>query len=255
MRENMMRAGALGLTLGNIRTLAVVGVVLFALQSAAAQQPTVPSALDFTCHGYDEGATRAYNCIPAAGQESMMPTFVPPVGSTCNGGRIDEFPAGRLVFQIRCQEAGGGFPAPGTPGGAWSRSGTGSEVFRKPVGVVRVRARSSYSGEAAIFVVYCRSMPELGSGSPKTPIVNEVLGSGVGNDGSEGIYQMANCPEIELVTVPQNVRWWISQESGSTAYTPSRSWANVTGAGGGLSAEALAALARATEVERSAQGQ
>ena len=88
-----------------MRTLAVAFVVAVAsLSSATAQQPTVPATLDFTCHGYDEGATRAYNCIPAAGQESSMPTFVPPVGSTCNGGRIDEFPAGRLVFQIRCQE-------------------------------------------------------------------------------------------------------------------------------------------------------
>ena len=107
-RENKNRVG-------NIRTFVVVGVVLFALQSAAAQQPTVPAALDFTCHGYDEGATRAYNCIPAAGQESMMPTFVPPVGSTCNGGSIDEFPAGRLVFQIRCQETR---TPPPTTGGA-----------------------------------------------------------------------------------------------------------------------------------------
>ncbi len=97
-----------------MRTLVVVGVVLFSLQSATAQQPTMPSMLDFTCHGYDEGATRAYNCIPAAGQEHAMPTFVPPVGSTCNGGRIDEFPAGRLVFQIRCQETQTPPPPPTT---------------------------------------------------------------------------------------------------------------------------------------------
>ena len=80
-----------------MRTLPVAVIIAVAsLSSATAQQPTVPATLDFTCHGYDEGATRAYNCIPAAGQESSMPTFVPPAGSTCNGGRIDEFPAGRL---------------------------------------------------------------------------------------------------------------------------------------------------------------
>ena len=84
--------------------LIAVAVVVAFFVSPTAQERTVPSALDFTCHGYDEGVTRAYNCIPAAGQEGSMPTFVPPVGSTCNGGRIDEFPAGRLVFQIRCQE-------------------------------------------------------------------------------------------------------------------------------------------------------
>lgn len=78
-------------------------VAVFSLPSFA-QERTVPAQVDFTCHGYDEGSTRAYNCIPAAGQERSMSTFVPPVASTCNGGRIDEFPAGRLVFQIRCQE-------------------------------------------------------------------------------------------------------------------------------------------------------
>ncbi|MCY4056707.1 MAG: FKBP-type peptidyl-prolyl cis-trans isomerase [Gammaproteobacteria bacterium] len=33
-----------------------------------------------------------------------MHTFVPPVGSLCDSGRIDEFPPGRIVFQIRCQD-------------------------------------------------------------------------------------------------------------------------------------------------------
>ena len=86
------------------RLFVIVAIAVACLSSTTAQQPTIPSTLDFTCHGYDEGDTRAYNCIPAPGSESSMPTFVPPVGSTCNGGRIDEFPAGRIVFQIRCQE-------------------------------------------------------------------------------------------------------------------------------------------------------
>lgn len=88
-----------------MRTFLIVTaiVTVFSLPSFA-QQRTVPAQLDFTCHGFDEGSTRAYNCIPAEGQEQSMSTFVPPVGSTCNGGRIDEFPAGRRVFQIRCQQ-------------------------------------------------------------------------------------------------------------------------------------------------------
>ena len=83
--------------------IATTIVMAFSLPSFA-QERTVPAQLDFTCHGYDEGTTRAYNCIPAEGHEQSMSTFVPPAGSTCNGGRIDEFPAGRRVFQIKCQE-------------------------------------------------------------------------------------------------------------------------------------------------------
>ena len=111
-----------------MRTLVVATMIVatVAFHSPSAQQPTNPATLDFTCHGYDEGNTRAYNCIPDAASESSMPTFVPPVGSTCNGGRIDEFPAGRLVFQIRCQEG-------------WTRSGTGPDFFSKPIGATRVR--------------------------------------------------------------------------------------------------------------------
>ena len=223
-----------------MRTLTVAVIVAVAsLSSATAQQPTVPATLDFTCHGYDEGATRAYNCIPAAGQESSMPTFVPPVGSTCNGGRIDEFPAGRLVFQIRCQET---LAAPSPS--AWSRSGTGPNFFTKPIEAVRVRIESSFTGRAGNFIVWCRS--------PSTSlIVNELIGSAFGNSGTVGIYRMANCQEVEVDT-EQSANWTFSQEQSLKAFTPPRSWANVTGAGGGLSADALAALAKATDAERRA---
>jgi hypothetical protein len=65
---------------------------------------TVPETLPFICHGYDEGVTRAYNCIPSETDKVYMPTFVPPAGSLCNDGSIQEFPPGRLVFQIRCED-------------------------------------------------------------------------------------------------------------------------------------------------------
>ena len=61
---------------------------------------TAPPTLDLTCHGYDEGATRAYNCIPVPSQQHHMGTFVPAVGSACDGGSIAEFPAGRIVVFV-----------------------------------------------------------------------------------------------------------------------------------------------------------
>ena len=220
------------------RLLVIVVVSVAWLSSVTAQQPTVPATLDVTCHGYDEGVTRAYNCIPAAGQESSMPTFVPPVGSTCNGGRIDEFPAGRIVFQIRCQETA-------TSTTAWGRSGTGPDYFTKPLGVTRVRIESTFSGSSANFIVWCYN--------PRTSlVVNELIGSLWGNSGTVGIYRMADCGEVEVDT-DQDVSWSFSQNLSLKAFTPPRSWTNVTGAGGELSADALAALARATDAERRAR--
>ena len=84
---------------------------------AAQATRTTPLTLDLTCHGYDEGATRAYNCIPNPAQQHHMRTFVPPPGSPCDAGRIDEFPPGRIVFQIRCQDRAGVDPDPPTPPG------------------------------------------------------------------------------------------------------------------------------------------
>jgi len=89
-----------------------VSLVLLASAPAQAQPPTSPPTIDVTCHGYDEGATRAYNCIPVASQQHLLATFVPPVGSVCNGGQVAEFPPGRIVFQIRCQDGEGGTTTP-----------------------------------------------------------------------------------------------------------------------------------------------
>ena len=38
-------------------------------RTAAPTIRTAPPAVDLTCHGYDEGATRAYNCIPEPSQQ------------------------------------------------------------------------------------------------------------------------------------------------------------------------------------------
>ena len=99
-----------------ILTVGAASAVLFlALATASgAQPPTNPPRIDVTCHGYDEGATRAYNCIPVASQQHLLATFVPPVGSACNGGQVAEFPPGRIVFQIRCDDDGTG-PTTPTP--------------------------------------------------------------------------------------------------------------------------------------------
>ncbi|MCY4059291.1 MAG: hypothetical protein OXG44_14945 [Gammaproteobacteria bacterium] len=90
----------------------VVVVVCFAIPAFAQHPQTTPPTIDVTCHGYDEGATRAYNCIPVTSQQPQMRTFVPAVGSACNQGSIQEFPPGRIVFQIRCQDGEGGTTTP-----------------------------------------------------------------------------------------------------------------------------------------------
>ena len=215
--------------------------LLVALSPASAQPPTVPATIDVTCHGYDEGATRAYNCIPVASQQHLLATFVPAVGSACNGGQVAEFPPGRIVFQIRCDDAGGGNPT--TPAG-WSASGRGPYVFTKPINVVRVRIESQFSGFSANFIVWCAA-PE------RDLIVNELIGSGWDNNGTVGVYRMAQCSEVEVDT-DQNASWTFTQDGG-TALTPERSWTAVTGAGGGLPVAALANLATASETERAAR--
>lgn len=94
--------------------VAIAGALLAASLPAVAQTPTNPPTIDVTCHGYDEGATRAYNCIPVTSQQPQMRTFVPAVGSVCNQGSVQEFPPGRIVFQIRCQDDGTAPPPPPT---------------------------------------------------------------------------------------------------------------------------------------------
>ena len=196
-----------------------------------------PSTLDFTCHGYDEGATRAYNCIPEPSQQPHMRTFVPPVGSACDGGRIAEFPPGRIVFQIRCSD--------GSPGrsAAWSYSGQGPELFVKPLDSQRFWVRTAFPGSSVHLSVWCRAPREH-------LVVNELLGTSWGNDGTNGIYGMGGCREVEVDSGGRDVQWWFTQELAATALTPPRSWEQVTGAGSALPAQALQDLAAAVEQER-----
>ncbi len=198
---------------------------------------TTPRTLDLTCHGYDEGVTRAYNCIPESSQQHHMGTFVPAVGSACDKGSIAEFPPGRIVFQIRCHD---GSPAQSA---AWSYSGQGRGSFVKPVDTPRVWLRTSFSGSSAHLSVWCRAPQE-------NLLVNELLGTSWGNDGTNGIYGMTGCLEVEVDTGAENLQWWFTQELAATALTPPRSWEQVTGAGSALGAEALQDLATAAELER-----
>ena len=199
---------------------------------------TSPLALDFTCHGYDEGATRAYNCIPEPSQQHLMRTFVPAVGSACDGGSIAEFPAGRIVFQIRCRDNSPGQSAP------WSYSGQGPASFAKPIDTPRVWLRTSFSGSSAHLSVWCRAPQE-------SLVVNELLGTSWGNDGTNGIYGMAGCGEVEVDTAGgEDLHWWFTQETAATALTPPRSWEQTTGAGRAVPAEARQDLATAVELER-----
>ena len=204
---------------------------------AAVPGRTTPLTLDLTCHGYDEGATRAYNCIPVPSQQHHMRTFVPAVGSACDQGSIAEFPAGRIVFQIRCRD--------GSPGqsAAWWHSGQGPEFFVKPIGTPRVWVRTSFLGSSVHLSVWCRAPQD-------NLVVNELLGTSWGNDGTNGIYGMAGCREVEVDTAGEDLQWWFAQELAAPALTPPRSWEQVTGADSALPAEALQDLATAAELER-----
>ena len=199
--------------------------------------PTVPPTLDVTCHGYDEGPTRAYNCIPRPSQQHHMRTFVPAVGSACDQGSIAEFPAGRIVFQIRCRDGSSGQSA------AWSYAGRGRASFVKPAATPRVWLRTSFFGNSAHLSVWCRAPQEY-------LVVNELLGTSWSNDGTNGNYGLDGCSEVEVDAGPEDVLWWFTPEPAATALTPPRSWERVTGAGGALGASAFRDLAAAGELER-----
>ena len=198
---------------------------------------TRPPTLDVTCHGYDEGPTRAYNCIPVPSQQRLMRTFVPAVGSACDQGNIAEFPAGRIVFQIRCRDGAAGRSA------GWSHAGRGRASVVKPADTPRVWLRTSLSGSSAHLSVWCRAPQEY-------LVVNELLGASWGNDGTNGNYGMDGCSAVEVSAGAEDVQWWFTPEPGATALTPPRSWEGVSGAGRALGADALQDLAAAGELER-----
>ena len=216
--------------------IALVVVSGLAPDVHAQDTPTDPPNILLRCHGYHEsgGKTRRYDCVPNPRDNERMETFVPPVGSPCDEGRVWAGAQPR-VFQVRCRE--------GAPS-EWSRNGTGPDYFTKPVNAVRVRITSKFDGYSGNFVVWCRA-PE------QDLIVNELVGDAWDNDGTTGVYRMSQCSEVEVDT-EQDVRWEFKEEGARTAFTPVRSWANVSGAGVGLSVEALAALAKAAEIEQQA---
>ena len=231
-RRFVLLVAALALMFG--MGASTVGVATVAAQTV----PTAPPTVDLTCHGYDEGATRAYNCIPEPSQQHYMRTFVPPVGSACDAGSIAEFPAGRIVFQIRCRDGSRGQTA------AWSHWGRGSASFDMPEDAsARFWVHTAFSGSSVHFVVRCRAPQER-------VVVNELLGTSWGNTGTNGIYGMAGCREVEVDTGGQDLQWWFTQELAATASMPPQSWEQVTGAGGALPALALQDLAAAVDLER-----
>ena len=80
-----------------------LGILLAVPLLAVAQPRTSPATLDFTCHGYDEGATRAYNCIPPPSERHHMRTFMPAVGPPNSVDfEIADLPA------VRCADDHGG---------------------------------------------------------------------------------------------------------------------------------------------------
>ena len=231
-RRFVLVVAALALMVG--MGASTVGVATVAAQTVR----TAPPAVDLTCHGYDEGATRAYNCIPEPSQQHYMRTFVPPVGSACDAGSIAEFPAGRIVFQIRCRDGSRGQTA------AWSHWGRGPASFDMPEDAsARLWVHTAFSGSSVHFVVRCLAPQQR-------VVVNELLGRSWGNTGTNGIYGMAGCREVEVDTGGQDLQWWFTQELAATASMPPRSWEQVTGAGGALPAQALQDLAGAVDLER-----
>ena len=95
-------------------------------------------------------------------------------------------------------------PPPPPPPGLWSRSGSGPTVFSKPVSITRVFIRSTYTGSAENFVVWCR-----GPGRDDL-IVNEIVGTSFGNAGTSGIYLMPSCGTVQI-EYSQGVSWFFEE--------------------------------------------
>ena len=223
--------------------LCIAAVLVLASQSAGAQPPTEPSVLDFSCYGYDEGATRAYNCIPAPDQQPLMRTFVPPVGVPCAQGQVAEFPAGRIVFQIRCSEDPNA-PRPGTAGPGkklWSSAGQGNMRLIKPLDALRIRLRAEYHGVSDHVAVFCLNPVH-------TLVIALPVGSYWGLTAVEQIVYMPECSEITVETDPA-VAWWLTEEISPTAATLQRAWSEIPG-GADWPAKALQDLAAVTDLQR-----
>ena len=201
-------------------------IVSAAAAQVAAQPPTAPPTVDFTCHGYVEAdrGTRAYNCVPKPSQQHLMRTFVPAPGSWCSEGIIDEFPPGRIVFQIRCFETGATPPPPPPQSPVWVREGSGPVILNLPARISRIRIEGTYTGDFQWFEVWCGTALNLGG-----VIVDEALGTdwdtiGTRYSGVHSTLRLYNgrgepCREI---TIPRSlaIDWKISEVPASMLLPP-----------------------------------
>lgn len=223
----------------------MLAVCLLVAAPATAQPQTDPPTIVFTCHGYDEGTTRAYNCIPAANEQHLMARFVPPVGARCDQGSVAEFPAGRLVFQIRCFEdpnAGGGSGTPGPGKQLWSAAGQGSMTLSKPEDAARVRLRVEYrAGQSEHIALFCLV--------PNHVLITVLpVGTYWGAAATTRIIHMPLCTRLTVET-DREVAWWLTEELGGTAASLQRDWTQEPG-NSDWPAKALADLAVVTELQR-----
>ena len=197
---------------------------------------TDPLTLGLRCHGYDEGPTRLYHCIPGERDQPLMRTFMPEVGSVCDGGSIAEFPPGRRLFQLVCHDG-----AP-TGAAAWEFSGSGSVFFDKPLGVSRVWVQTVYSGVSAHFAVWCR-LPRAAL------VVNELAGAAWRNDGTAGLYDLAGCDRLEVVAGSPDLFWRFAEEPAPVALWPRRWW-TASSLSAGASPAAVEDLEAAISLQR-----
>ncbi|MCY3842717.1 MAG: hypothetical protein OXH69_04165 [Acidobacteria bacterium] len=215
-------------------------VVLLSIPAATeAQTPLDPASMWISCWGYNVTDGRQYNCVGSVARTAEADRFFPTAGQSCTGS-VKQFSLDRKGVQINCADT------TEVPGRLWTIGGVGPDYFAKPADAVRVRIKSGFHGSSDSFIVYCG----------ENLIVNELVGTDWGNTGTDGYYRMLErsgdpCTEVR-VGAGQDVTWVFEKQPSLTAYTPPRSWSDVSGAGLDLDAEALQDLANAVELERAA---
>lgn len=93
-------------------------------------------------------------------------------------------------------------PPPPPPAPLWTRSGTGADVFAKPITVTRVRIVGDYGGRAENFVVRCDG----------SLLVNVIVGTSPIADAVhyEGTHLATACTQIE-VRFSNGVTWSLTE--------------------------------------------
>lgn len=86
------------------------------------------------------------------------------------------------------------------PGALWTVSGTGNNVFDKPLHVTRVRITGAFSGHSSNFIVRCGG----------SLLVNELLGTGWGPTTYSGVHATPNCTQIQITNSTQ-VSWTFTE--------------------------------------------